>query len=272
MECAGEQGRVCHGVHAALAAVAPTLPAHAQPPPAARCTSHRSSRRPCRSRLPSCGHATPAWRPRDTGEAATTQTRDLLSLPRPMRCSARSPLEPHTSGSCVTPQTSTWPSVHWYRRYWGDAASPLVTTDLATNSYYVTRRVPIDRLLAAFVLVNCLSKYPALNLILQASGWRPHGCAGTQRASQRVWAGGWGREKHGPPRLDAAPHPTLSHPRACAGHAGICPAALSRRRRRLPPAKAARGACAAPGPVCGLLPGRPDGLRRPGVGAQPVGR
>ncbi|KAL4428159.1 hypothetical protein ABPG75_002248 [Micractinium tetrahymenae] len=51
--------------------------------------------------------------------------------------------------------------------YWGDSASPLVTTDLATNSFYVTRRVPVDRLLAVFVMVNCLSKYPALNLILQ---------------------------------------------------------------------------------------------------------
>lgn len=60
--------------------------------------------------------------------------------------------------------TSLAAAGYWY---WGDAASPLVTTDLATNSYYVTRRVPIDRLLAAFVLVNCLSKYPALNLILQ---------------------------------------------------------------------------------------------------------
>jgi hypothetical protein len=29
----------------------------------------------------------------------------------------------------------------------GDAASPLVTTDLALNSYYTTRRLPIDRIL-----------------------------------------------------------------------------------------------------------------------------
>ncbi|KAL4858773.1 Translation initiation factor IF-2 [Chlorella vulgaris] len=48
--------------------------------------------------------------------------------------------------------------------YWGDSSSPLVTTDLAVNSAYTFSRVPVDRLLAVFVLVSALTKYPALNM------------------------------------------------------------------------------------------------------------
>ncbi|KAL4443562.1 hypothetical protein ABPG75_011299 [Micractinium tetrahymenae] len=52
--------------------------------------------------------------------------------------------------------------------YFGDAASPLITTDLSTSSVYRSfRRLPVDRVLAAFVLVNTLCKYPSLNLVLQ---------------------------------------------------------------------------------------------------------
>lgn len=51
--------------------------------------------------------------------------------------------------------------------YFGDGASPLVTTDLAINSFYTFSRIPVDRLLAVLVLVSGLTKYPALNMILQ---------------------------------------------------------------------------------------------------------
>ncbi|PSC72470.1 Vacuolar amino acid transporter 1 [Micractinium conductrix] len=51
--------------------------------------------------------------------------------------------------------------------YFGDSASPLVTTDLATNSYFTGGRLPIDRMLAAFVLVTSITKYPGLVLCLQ---------------------------------------------------------------------------------------------------------
>lgn len=51
--------------------------------------------------------------------------------------------------------------------YWGDSASPLVTADLANNSFYSGRAVRVDKLLALLVLVSCATKYPGLNMILQ---------------------------------------------------------------------------------------------------------
>ncbi|KAI7835542.1 hypothetical protein COHA_010558 [Chlorella ohadii] len=61
--------------------------------------------------------------------------------------------------------------------YWGDAASPLAADDLAANSFFTGSRVPIHRVLAALVLVNCLTKVPGLILVLQDMliSFLPHG-------------------------------------------------------------------------------------------------
>eukprot|EP00887_Chlorella_sp_A99_P000056 scaffold16.g56.t1 len=48
--------------------------------------------------------------------------------------------------------------------YFGEAASPLITTDIALNSAYAGS---VDRLLAALVAVNAFSKFPPLVLCLQ---------------------------------------------------------------------------------------------------------
>ena len=54
------------------------------------------------------------------------------------------------------------------RRYWGDAASEVATTDLAVNSVYTTCiAFPIQQILAGLVALTCASKYPNLVVVLQ---------------------------------------------------------------------------------------------------------
>ena len=50
-------------------------------------------------------------------------------------------------------------------RYFGDSASPLITTDLAKNSIYSGS---VDLALSALVAINTFTKLPALVLCLQA--------------------------------------------------------------------------------------------------------
>ncbi len=84
---------------------------------------------------------------------------------------ASASLEGLASGTPAQPDARSPPShptSHPLARYFGDSASPLITTDLSTSSVYRSySRLPVDRGLAALVLVNTLCKYPSLNLVLQ---------------------------------------------------------------------------------------------------------
>ena len=62
-----------------------------------------------------------------------------------------------------------------------DSASELVSTDIATNSIYMTQiRWPVERVVAALIIVNCLTKFPSLLMILSemlaTAGSDPHNC------------------------------------------------------------------------------------------------
>ncbi|CAK0784981.1 hypothetical protein CVIRNUC_008186 [Coccomyxa viridis] len=60
--------------------------------------------------------------------------------------------------------------------YFGDAASTLITEDLATNSPFVGRSIiipglTVDKLVAACILVNAYTTYPCLILVIQDMLW-----------------------------------------------------------------------------------------------------
>lgn len=90
----------------------------------------------------------------------------LPALRTAMRKPAQFPLAISSAFTAMLAGYTTLAAVGYW--YFGDSASPLVTTDLSTSSpYRHFRRLPVDRGLAALVLLNTLCKYPSLNLVLQ---------------------------------------------------------------------------------------------------------
>ncbi|KAL4447326.1 hypothetical protein ABPG77_007359 [Micractinium sp. CCAP 211/92] len=90
----------------------------------------------------------------------------LPALRTAMRKPSQFPLAIGSAFSVMLAGYTTLAAVGYW--YFGDSASPLITTDLSTSSVYRSySRLPVDRGLAALVLVNTLCKYPSLNLVLQ---------------------------------------------------------------------------------------------------------
>ena len=127
---------------------------------AARCASPPALQLPSAWRLAPCCLHTAALRQLATGERCggsltrAGPTEGLLAGRRVLHilralCLADNRLRQ----PCLWDADACWQSPPHGRRYWGDSASPLVTADLATNSFYSGRAVRVDKLLVGGVAV-----------------------------------------------------------------------------------------------------------------------
>lgn len=121
---------------------------------------------------------------------SSTAHSTLPALRTAMRQPARFPLALGLGFATMLAGYATLAAVGYW--YFGDSASPLVATDLAGNSAFTGGRVPLQRVLAALVLLNSLTK--ASSACLQGAGsWAVACCAGggsePRRPNTRGWAG-----------------------------------------------------------------------------------